>query len=739
MSTPTPSTPLARPARAAPPAPPVAARRPHGLTAHGQVRVDDWYWLADRSDPEVLAYLQAENDYAETILAPTVPLQHTLFDEIKRRVAETDVGPPTRHGPWWYWSRTLEGQQYRVMCRRPDPDRSLRAEDVIADARAARPAGETGEQVLLDENLLAGGSDYLGVGVFDVSPDHNTLAYATDLDGSETYTLRFRDLVTGRDYDDVIEGVYYGSAWAMDNATFFYTRPDDAMRPWQVWRHRLRTGTADGHGDPDAADALVYQEDDERFFVDVGLSRSQRCVVVHSGSKTTSEASWIGAETPADPPKVILPRQPGIEYDAEHDGDSWLIRINRPDSSGAPATNFALYRLDDGNDDPADLVEVLPHRPDVMLESVEAFADHTVVTERSRADGLERIRILGRHRDQTLIEQPEPVYSLTGEPNPDWDATTYRFGYTSLVTPRSSVDLDVASLERRTVWIQPVLGGYDPTAYQTERLWATASDWVRVPISIVTRRGTPRDGSTPCLLYGYGAYELTSDPSFSLLRLNLLERGVAFAIAHVRGGGELGRSWYEQGRMENKSNSFTDFVAAAEHLVDEGWTSADRLVARGASAGGLLMGAVANLRPDLWKAIVAEVPFVDVVTTMSDTSLPLTVTEWEEWGDPVHDPVAYERMLGYSPYDNVTSVPYPAMFVTAGLNDPRVGYWEPAKWVAKLRSVGAGSPDRPLLLRTELGAGHQGSSGRYDAWRDEARVQAFILSVLPQATRAEPG
>jgi oligopeptidase B len=576
------------------PTPPTAPRRPHLLTAHGQARVDDWFWLADRTDPDVLAYLRSENDYADAILAPTLPLQNVLFDEIKGRVAETDVGPPTRHGPWWYWSRTLEGQQYRVMCRRPDPDRLLGAEAVIAEARSGWPPAETGEQVLLDENLLAGDNGYLAVGVFDISPDHRTLAYATDLDGSESYTLRFRDLDTGRDYDDVIEGVYYGSAWGLDNQTFFYVRPDDAMRPWQVWRHQLVTRRVDGAGGA-AADTLVYQEDDERFFVEVGLTRSQRRVVIHSASKTTSEASWIDAGSPAGPPQVILARQPGVEYDVEHDGTDWLVRTNRPDADGATATNFALHRLAAGSSDPADLQLVLPHRPDVTLESVEAFAAHVVLTERSQADGLERIRILGRETDpagatsdpnrQTVIEQPEPVYSLAGEPNPDWDTTSYRFGYTSLVTPRSSVALDLDSLQRRTVWTQSVLGDYEPSEYQTERLWATASDGARIPISWVARRDRPVDESTPCLLYGYGAYELTSDPSFSLIRLNLLERGVAFAIAHVRGGGELGRSWYEQGRMEHKTNTFTDFIAAATHLVDAGRTSPDRLVARGASAG----------------------------------------------------------------------------------------------------------------------------------------------------------
>jgi oligopeptidase B len=717
------------------PIPPAAPRHPHWLEAHGHRRLDEWYWLADRTDPDVLAYLRAENDYADALLAPTLSLQQELYEEIKGRVAETDAGPPTRDGAWWYWSRTSEGQQYRVMCRRPDVDRSLRAENVVADARSGRPAEETGEQVLLDENVLAAGSAYLAVGVFDVSPDQRILAYATDLDGSESYTLRFRNIDSGLDHEDVITGVYYGSAWALDGETFFYVRPDQAMRPWQVWRHRL--GSA-----PETADVLVYQEDDERFFLDLSLSRSNRYVVIHSASKTTSEARWIDARNPvAGEPQVILPRQPDVEYDVEDDGAGWLVRTDRPLPDGVACPNFALYRLPADSHEPGDLQVVLPHRSDVMLESFDAFAGHTVVSERSRADGLERIRLLFRDGAEKLVTQQEAVYSLAGEPNPEWETASYRFGYTSLVTPRSSIDLDVASLAPRTVWTQPVLGGYDPSRFRTERLWATAADGTQVPLSVVAPREQPLDGSAACLLYGYGAYEFSIDPSFSSARLNLLERGMTFAIAHVRGGGELGRGWYEAGRMAHKNNTFGDFVAAATYLVESGWTRPDRLVARGASAGGLLMGAVANLRPDLWKAIVAEVPFVDVVTTMSDTTLPLTVTEWEEWGDPVHDPEAYNRMLGYSPYDNVTDAPYPALFVTAGLNDPRVGYWEPAKWVAKLRSVGAGGPDRPVLLRTELGSGHQGSTGRYDAWRDEARIQAFILTQVGLGTtpRAQGG
>jgi oligopeptidase B len=674
--------------------------------------------MADRDDPEVIAYLKAENEYADALLSPTEELQTRLFEDIKARVQESDASPPVRHGGWWYYSRTVEGEQYGVMCRRADPERTLLAADVALEARAGRPASET---VVLDENVLAAGTDHLAIGVFDISPDHAILAYAIDHDGSEAYALRFRDLDSGEDHADLIEGVYYGSAWAADNKVFFYVRPDEAMRPWQVWSHVLGT-------DP-GGDRLVFQEDDERFFVDVDLSRSEQRIVIHSSSKTSSDARWLDARAPQGDPTVILARQPGVEYDVEHDGTGWLILSNHPGPDGAVATNFALYRLAEAGADPATLETVIAHRPAVKLESVEAFAGYFVVRERSETDGLERLRIIQADGSDHLVEQPEPVYTLVGEANPEWESPTFRFGYTSLVTPRSSVEYDVVSRRRTPIWSQLVLGGYDPEKYRTERLWATSADGTRVPLSIVARLDHPIDGSAPCVLYGYGAYEASIDPSFSVLRLNLLDRGVSFAIAHIRGGGELGRTWYEEGRMEHKVNTFTDFIAAATYLTDSGWARPGSIVARGASAGGLLMGAVTNMRPDLWGAVVAEVPFVDIVTTMSDTTLPLTVTEWEEWGDPVHDADAYERMLAYSPYDNVRAQDYPALYVTAGLNDPRVGYWEPAKWVAKLRAVGAGR-ERPLVLRTELGAGHGGPTGRYDTWKDEARVQAFMLTQV---------
>ncbi|HWE56586.1 MAG TPA: S9 family peptidase [Acidimicrobiales bacterium] len=694
--------------------PPEAARRPHDLTAHGRTRVDDWYWLRDRDDPEVIAYLEAENAYTDQIMAPTIPLQDVLFEEIRGRVHETDAGPPARSGAWWYYSRTEEGRQYPRMCRRP-AGTGQQASEIAEQARAGTPADE---QVILDENELSEG-DYLAVGVFDLSPDHHLLAYAVDHDGSEEYSLCFRDLGCGADLPDRVEGVYYGSAWATDNRTFLYTRPDDAMRPWQVWCHVLGTAPTD--------DRLLFQEDDERFFVEVGLSRSERRILITSASKTSTEVRWIDAAHPLDrSPEVLIGRRPEVEYEADHDGDGWWILTNAPDATGRPATNFELHRWPDGGD----AVVVVAHRDDVKLEGVDAFAAFTVVSERSATDGLERLRIIERDGNQHVVEQPEAAYSLLGGQNPDWAQTTYRFGYTSLVTPRTSIDYDVAGRHREPVWTQ-LVPGYDPARFQTTRIWAEAPDGTKVPVSLVARADLAADGRAPGLLVGYGAYEFSLDPNFSAIQLNLVERGAVYAIAHVRGGGEMGRRWYEQGRMEHKANTFTDFIACAEALVASGWVDRDRLVARGGSAGGLLMGAVTNMRPDLWRAIVAEVPFVDVVTTMSDTSLPLTVTEWEEWGDPVHDADAFARMLSYSPYDNVEARPtWPAIYASAGLNDPRVGFWEPAKWVARLRSVGAGHHGRPVLLRTELGAGHGGPSGRYDTWRDEARIQAFILGQM---------
>jgi oligopeptidase B len=677
---------------------------PHQLTEHGDVRSDDWYWLRNRDDPEVIAYLEAENAYAEAALAPLAPLRERIFDEIKSRVQETDESAPVAEGPWEYTSRTLEGSQYGVHCRRP------------------RGAGPESATVVLDENILATGHDYFALGGFEVTPDHRVLAYSVDFDGSERYTLRFRDLETGADLPDVVENVTYGLAWADDARTCFYVRPDDAMRPYEVWRHTLGTPAAD--------DVLVLREDDERFYVGVERTRSGRFVLIDVSSKLTSEVWFVPTAAPTAELRVVEPREQGHEYAVEHHwsealGDRFLILTNQ----GGRARNFELDTTPTEAPARANWTALVPHRDDVKLDSVNAFAEHLVLSE--RANGLERLRVMHVGTgDIREIEMPDPVYSVWVGPNPEFATRTLRYGYTSLVAPVTDVDYDMDTRAATIVKTQPVLGGYDPTQYVSARQWATATDGTKVPISLVHRRDTPIDGSAPALLYGYGSYEISTDPSFRPSRLSLLDRGFVFAIAHIRGGGEMGRQWYEAGRLEHKANTFTDFVACAEHLVASGYTSPARLAARGGSAGGLLMGAVANLRPDLFAAIVAEVPFVDVVTTMLDPSLPLTVTEWEEWGDP-REPEAYARMKAYSPYDNVRAADYPALLVTTGLNDPRVQYWEPAKWVAKLRVLSTSG--KPILLRTEMGAGHGGPSGRYDAWRDEAIVLAFVCDAVGAA------
>jgi len=679
------------------------------------VRIDDWHWLRDRDDPRVIAHLEAENAYTEAMTAASAGLRERLYEQIKGRIQEDDLSAPARRGGWWYWSRTTAGSQYRIHCRLADPDRRL-------DARTALAAAIAGDgQVILDENELAQGHAYLQLGVFALSHDQRRLAYAVDHHGSERYALRFRDLDGGADLPDAVDDVSYTAAWSAEGETVFYTRQDAAMRPHEVWRHRLGTPTED--------DVLVHHEPDERFFVSVGLTRSRRFVLIAIESKQTAEVRYLPAADPHADPVAITPRVQGVEYEVDHavlpHGDAWLVRSNGPSPDGSPCPNFAVALVPLGGGAPRTLVA---HREDATVSAVEAFAGHAVVHE--RVEGLERIRVVDLvSADQHVVEQPEPVYATGGSINAEFDADVFRFTYTSLVSPPSTVDYELGARRRTVVKTQPVLGGYDPSAYRSERLWATAPDGTQVPISLVAGSGVPLDGSAPCLLYGYGSYELAIDPTFSSSRLNLLERGFVFAIAHIRGGGEMGRRWYEQGRLEHKRNTFIDFIACAEHLVATGWTSPERLVIRGGSAGGLLMGAVTNMRPDLWAAVVAEVPFVDVLTTMCDETLPLTVTEWEEWGDPVHDVRAYETIRSYSPYDHVEPVAYPAMYVTAGLNDPRVGFWEPAKWVAKLRVTRADQTP-PLLLKTELGAGHQGPSGRYEAWRDEARVQAFVLGAV---------
>jgi oligopeptidase B len=666
------------------------------MEAHGDSRVDPYYWMREKGDPEVIAHLEAENAYTDAVMAPTKDLQETLYHEIVGRVQETDTSAPMFFKGYWQYTRTVEGLDYEIHCRRPGSMSSP-------------------EEVLLDANKLAEGHAFFELGFVEHSPDEKLIAYAVDLTGAELHELRFRDLATGKDLEEVIPGVYYGAAWAADSKTFFYVKPDGAMRPYQVWRHTL--------GIPNAEDVLVLQEDDERFELSVEPAKSERFIIFSSTSQMTSECRFLASDEPDGEPAMVEPRRHGIEYSIDHQGNRFLILTNDG------ARDFRLMAAPLSHPGRTSWVEVVPERPGVRLNFTDVHIDHIVLGQRS--DGLQRLEVLDcPSGSMHVIEQPDPAYTAFPGSSPNYHSAVMRFFYTSLTAPFSAVDYDMRTGQRTVVKEQPVRGGYNRADYITDRLWAAAPDGVRVPLSIVYRRGLTMNGTNPTLLYGYGAYEVSNEPMFDAARLSMLDRGFVYAIAHVRGGGEMGRGWYEDGKFLNKTNTFTDFIACAQHLIDQGYTSKSRLAIRGRSAGGLLIGAVLNARPDLFGCAVAQVPFVDVVTTMLDESLPLTVNEYEEWGNP-GELEYYQYMKSYSPYDNVAPGRHPAMLVTGGLNDPRVSYWEPAKWVAKLRAVEQG--DAPILLKTQMGAGHSGPSGRYESWREEAFVTAFVLSRLAQA------
>ena len=676
--------------------PPIPARHPTVLTKHGDSRVDPYFWLRQKANPEVIAYLQAENDYTDAVMAPVARLQERLYREIVNRVQQTDTSAPAFFKGYWHYTRTVEGLDYEIHCRR-------------------KGTMDAPEQVELDVNELARGHDYFELGFTDRSPDENILAYAVDLTGNELHEMRFRDLSSGQDLADVLEGVYYGSAWSADSRTFFYVRPDKAMRPHQVWRHVL--------GTPVDQDVLVLQEDDERFELSVELTKSERYIIFTSASQVTSESRCLPSHQPEGEPAVIEARRHGVEYSVDHQEDSFLILTNDG------ARNFRLVAAPVDRPGRQAWRDLVPERAGVRLNAIDVHIGHVVLGQRS--DGLQRLEVLERATGKLhVVDQPDSAYTAYAGSNPVYESAVMRFFYTSLNAPWSAFDYDMNTRDRMLVKEQLVPGGYDRADYVTERLWATSPDGVRVPLSIVYKRGLIRNGANPALLYGYGAYEMPSDPMFDAARLSLLDRGFVYAIAHVRGGGEMGRAWYEDGKFLNKTNTFDDFVACAVELIQEGYTSPRHLAIRGRSAGGLLIGAVLNSRPDLFACAVAQVPFVDALTTMLDESIPLTVNEYEEWGDP-NDPEFYEYMKAYSPYDNVHRAAYPALLVTAGLNDPRVPYWEPAKWVAKLRSMNAGG--RPILLKTDLGSGHSGPSGRYESWREEAFVSAFVVDRLEAA------
>ncbi len=686
--------------------------------AHGVVRVDDYHWLRERGDPAVTAYLEAENTYTQAVMAPTDALQETLFSEIKGRIKQTDMSVPYREGDYLYYTRYEDGREYPIHCRRPVDAPAADDAPATDDAPAAvEPAvvgavtaAAAGEQVLLDVNVLAEGHDFCQVSALGVSPDGRLLAYAVDLEGRRIHTVRVKDLSTGALLEDELRGVTSNLVWANDNRTLFYTRQHAETLRWhRVYRHVLGTAQAD--------DVLVYEEADETFNCEVGKSRSKRYLLIASAQTVSTEYRFLDADRPDGAFEPFWPRARGHEYDLDHYRDRFYVRTNHD------ARNFRLTETGAAGTPPERWVEVVPHREDVLLESFALFRGHLVLQE--RRGGLTRLHVRPWSGDGAHdVAFDEPVFDVHVSVNREADTPVLRFGYESLTTPRSVYDYDMDARSRTLLKRQEVLGGFDPAEYAAERVLATAPDGRQVPISLVARTGAPRDGSGPLLLYGYGAYGISMDPAFNSARLSLLDRGFRFAIAHVRGGQELGRHWYDDGRLRRKRNTFTDFIACAEHLVSEGYTRPERLYAMGGSAGGLLMGAVLNMRPDLFAGAVAQVPFVDVLTTMLDDSIPLTTGEYDEWGNP-HERTAFDDILGYSPYDNVAPRDYPALLVLAGLHDSQVQYWEPAKWVAKLRALKTDA--RPLLLKTNLDAGHGGVSGRYRRYRETALQYAFLL------------
>ena len=690
--------------------PPVAKRVETRREYHGDVFVDPYEWLRDKESPEVVAYLEAENEYVDQQTGHLEPLRQRIFDEIKARTKETDLSVPTRRGDWWYYARTFEGKQYRVQCRCPVSD-PYDWDPPTLDENTEVP----GEQVLLDSNVEAEGHDFFALGAALVSLDANLLAYSVDTVGDERYTLRFKDLRTDEQYPDEIADIAAGVTWAADNRTVYYLTLDAAHRPDKVWRYRL------GSGEPSE---LVYHEADERFWLGAGLTRSEAYVLIASGSSITSEFRYADSADSHAQFTVVLPRRDGVEYSVEHavvgGQDRFLILHNDG------AVNFTLAEAPVA--DPTQQRTLIPHRDDVRLEGMDAFASHLVVSYRRAA--LPRIQLWpldsgGGYGEPEEISFDSELMSSGLGGNPNWDSPKLRISAGSLVTPLRVYDIDLGSGERTLLREQPVLGGYRGEDYVERREWAHADDGTRIPVSIVHRAGV--EFPAPTLLYGYGAYEICTDPSFSVARLSLLDRGMVFVIAHVRGGGEMGRLWYEHGKLLEKKNTFTDFVAVAKHLVESGRTRPQQLVALGGSAGGLLMGAVANLAPDLFAGILAQVPFVDPLTTILDPSLPLTVTEWDEWGNPLSNSDVYSYMKSYSPYENVETKRYPAILAMTSLNDTRVYYVEPAKWVAALRYANANG--NPVLLKTQMAAGHGGVSGRYRAWEETAFQYAWLLAA----------
>lgn len=694
--------PLSSPAATLPP-PPDAAQKPHRVEApHGAVRNDEYYWLRDdkREDKAMLDYLNAENAYTDAVMAPLKPLQETLYNEIVGRIKQDDDSVPYRERGWWYFSRFQAGNDYPVYLR--------------AKAAADGSQGKD-DQVLLDVNVLAKDKNYYNVGDMAVSQDNTLLAYAEDDNGRRQYVIRIKNLDTGELYPDRIEDVSPNLIWADDNRTLFYVENDpETLLSVRVKKHVL--------GTPASADVLVYEEKDDSFYMGISRTRDDRFICIGVESTVSTEMRCAPA---ADPKTftVFAPRERDVEYNADHLDGRWVIHTNAPGADGKPAANYKLMTAASDATSRSEWKEWVPHRDDVFIDSFDLFEGFTAISERS--EGLERIRLL-KAGGEEFVKADEPAYSMGFSTNSEADTPWLRYSYTSQTTPATTYELNVLTGERRMLKQQPVIG-YDASQYVTERVWSTARDGVKVPVSLVYKKGFERNGTAAMLQYAYGSYGSSSDPVFSVTNVSLLDRGMVYAIAHIRGGQEMGRKWYDDGKLFRKKNTFTDFIDVTDDLVARGYAAKDRVGAYGGSAGGLLMGAISNMAPDKYRVILSQVPFVDVVTTMLDPTIPLTTNEYDEWGNPEKKKY-YDYMLSYSPYDNLSKQAYPAMFVGTGLWDSQVQYWEPAKYVARLRDLN--TSNRPVVFRTNMDAGHGGKSGRFRRYREQAEMFAFLLDQL---------
>jgi len=675
------------------PDPPRAPLIPHRLEQHGQVRFDDYYWLNDRSNPEVLAYLQKENNYATAMRRQTADLERTLFEEIKGRIKQTDLSVPFKQEDYVYYIRYEEGKEYALYCRKKG---SLTSQ----------------EEIMLDGNELAQGHEYFSLGHWMVSSGQDILAYAIDTQGRRIYSIAFKHLSTGETWQETIPSVTGNMEWGNDNRTLFYARQDpETLRSFQIYRHVL--------GNDPAQDELVYEEPDETFSVFVTKSKSKRFLMIGLHQTVSSEYWYLNADSPGGMFQVFHPRERGHEYDVDHLGEHFFIRTNEQ------AKNFRLMKTGVDATHKTQWQEVIPHREDVFFEGFELFREYLVVEERKQ--GLIHLRVLhDSEKEGHDLDFGEPAYFVALGDNFEIDTPYLRFGYTSMTTPMTIYDYHMETREKVFLKQEEVLGSFQIRHYQTERLFARAEDGTSIPISLVYRKGFSQNGTQPLLLYGYGSYGASMDASFSSARLSLLDRGFVYALAHIRGGEELGRQWYENGKLLEKKNTFTDFIACAEFLLQQGYCHPQKIFAMGGSAGGLLMGAVMNMRPELFHGMIAQVPFVDVVTTMLDSTIPLTTGEYDEWGDP-NQREYFDYMLSYSPYDNVEAKAYPHLLVTAGLHDSQVQYWEPAKWVAKLRALK--TDEHRLLLKTNMEAGHSGASGRFKRYEETAMIYVFLLDL----------